>query len=216
MTGVQTCALPICDDAANYALTQPAGITVDITPVALTVTAADKSKTYDGTTFTAFSSTITGFVNSETESVITGSVTYTGSATTAVNAGSSTHIAAMEVAKKLKAIAAEMLRPYVRPDVVETIRNHQHFQGRHYYQHFGMPTEIGAGLQPDLVPAQRRVDALAQLHHGPASPVVDERVVVEGGEGSDGATRFEGRHGSGSSPARVDPALEHHHQHRTV
>ena len=35
------------------------------------------------------------------------------------------------------AIAAEMLKPYVRPDVFHTIKNHQDFQGRHYYQHFG-------------------------------------------------------------------------------
>jgi predicted HD phosphohydrolase len=35
------------------------------------------------------------------------------------------------------AIAAEMLRPYVRPAVYEMIRVHQDFQGRHYYHHFG-------------------------------------------------------------------------------
>jgi predicted HD phosphohydrolase len=35
------------------------------------------------------------------------------------------------------AIAAEMLQPYVRPDVYEMIRVHQDFQGRHYYEHFG-------------------------------------------------------------------------------
>jgi predicted HD phosphohydrolase len=35
------------------------------------------------------------------------------------------------------AIAAEMIRPYVRPEVVEMIRTHQDFQGRHYYAHFG-------------------------------------------------------------------------------
>ena len=40
------------------------------------------------------------------------------------------------------AIAAEMLKPYVRPDVYNTIRNHQDFQGRHYYNHFGMPTDL--------------------------------------------------------------------------
>lgn len=39
-------------------------------------------------------------------------------------------------------IAAEMLRPYVRPDVYRTIFHHQDFQGRHYYQHFGMPTDL--------------------------------------------------------------------------
>lgn len=40
------------------------------------------------------------------------------------------------------AIAAEMLRPYVRPDVYHSIRHHQDFQGRHYYGHFGMPTDL--------------------------------------------------------------------------
>jgi len=35
------------------------------------------------------------------------------------------------------AIAAEMLRPYVRDEVYETIRVHQDFQGKHYYHHFG-------------------------------------------------------------------------------
>jgi predicted HD phosphohydrolase len=40
------------------------------------------------------------------------------------------------------AIAAEILKPYVRPDVYHTIRNHQDFQGRHYYSYFGMPTDL--------------------------------------------------------------------------
>jgi predicted HD phosphohydrolase len=35
------------------------------------------------------------------------------------------------------AIAAEMLRPYVRPEVHDMVRTHQDFQGRHYYHHFG-------------------------------------------------------------------------------
>ncbi|MCX6522251.1 MAG: HD domain-containing protein [Actinobacteria bacterium] len=40
------------------------------------------------------------------------------------------------------AIAAEMLKPYVRPDVFHMIKNHQDFQGRHYYGHFGMRTDL--------------------------------------------------------------------------
>lgn len=36
------------------------------------------------------------------------------------------------------AIAAEILKPYVRPDVYNMIRVHQDFQGRHYYEHLGM------------------------------------------------------------------------------
>ena len=33
--------------------------------------------------------------------------------------------------------AAEIIRPYVRPEVYDMIRVHQDFQGRHYYAHFG-------------------------------------------------------------------------------
>jgi predicted HD phosphohydrolase len=35
------------------------------------------------------------------------------------------------------AIAAEMIRPFVRDEVYHMIRTHQDFQGRHYYAHFG-------------------------------------------------------------------------------
>lgn len=35
------------------------------------------------------------------------------------------------------AIAAEILKPYVREEVYQAIRVHQDFQGRHYYHHFG-------------------------------------------------------------------------------
>ncbi|HEX2849274.1 MAG TPA: HD domain-containing protein [Acidimicrobiales bacterium] len=35
------------------------------------------------------------------------------------------------------AIAAEILKPYVRPEVYDMIRVHQDFQGKHYYHHFG-------------------------------------------------------------------------------
>ena len=39
------------------------------------------------------------------------------------------------------AIAAEILRPYVRDDVYQAIRVHQDFQGKHYYHHFGGDTD---------------------------------------------------------------------------
>lgn len=51
----------------------------------LVVTADNKSKTYDGQAFTNFTSKITGYINNETESVITGSVTYSGEATSATD-----------------------------------------------------------------------------------------------------------------------------------
>ena len=35
------------------------------------------------------------------------------------------------------AIAAEILKPYLRDEVYSMILAHQDFQGRHYYQHFG-------------------------------------------------------------------------------
>ncbi len=35
------------------------------------------------------------------------------------------------------AIAAAILKPYVRPEVVQAISAHQDFQGAHYYHHFG-------------------------------------------------------------------------------
>lgn len=39
-------------------------------------------------------------------------------------------------------IAAEILRPYVRPDVAAVIAAHQDFQGRHYYHHFGGDPDV--------------------------------------------------------------------------
>ena len=35
-------------------------------------------------------------------------------------------------------IAAEIMRPYVRPDVAWMLLVHQDFQGKHYYAHFGV------------------------------------------------------------------------------
>ena len=35
------------------------------------------------------------------------------------------------------AIAAEMLKPYVREDVYHMVKHHQDFQGKHYFHHFG-------------------------------------------------------------------------------
>lgn len=71
---------------SNYSLTF-AGASLAITPAELIVRADDKQKVYDGTPFTAFTSTITGFVNGDTGAVVSGAVSYQGSATTAVNPG---------------------------------------------------------------------------------------------------------------------------------
>jgi predicted HD phosphohydrolase len=39
-------------------------------------------------------------------------------------------------------IAAEILRPYVRPEITAVIAAHQDFQGRHYYHHFEMDPDM--------------------------------------------------------------------------
>jgi hypothetical protein len=39
-------------------------------------------------------------------------------------------------------ISAEIIRPYVRDDVYQAIKNHQDFQGKHYYHHFGVATNL--------------------------------------------------------------------------
>jgi predicted HD phosphohydrolase len=50
------------------------------------------------------------------------------------------------------AIAAEILKPYVRPDVYDMIRAHQDFQGRHYYGHFGKDPDAREQHRASLSP----------------------------------------------------------------
>jgi catabolite regulation protein CreA len=71
---------------SNYSL-DFVGATLTITRAPLTVKADDKQKVYDGAAFTAFSSTMTGFVNGDTAAVVVGTVAYQPPATTAVNPG---------------------------------------------------------------------------------------------------------------------------------
>jgi hypothetical protein len=66
--------------ATNYDFTPFVNGTLTITKAHVTVTGDNKSKTYNGSPFTAFTVTITGFVNGETVAVVSGSATYTGSA----------------------------------------------------------------------------------------------------------------------------------------
>ncbi|WP_218187060.1 MBG domain-containing protein [Pseudomonas sp. 21C1] len=74
--------------SGNYAISYTAGaLTID--KAALTVTAADASKTYDGLAFTGGNGvSYSGFVNGENADVLGGTLTYGGSAQGAVNAGS--------------------------------------------------------------------------------------------------------------------------------
>src|SRR5207244_706896 len=75
-----------CGGDSNSSAADSAPATITINKAHLTVTADNKTKTYDGQVFSPFTSTITGFVNGETSSVVNGTVTYSGTATTATNA----------------------------------------------------------------------------------------------------------------------------------
>jgi hypothetical protein len=75
--------------APNYTFTPKSG-TLTILPAPLTVRADDKSKVFDGSPFTAFTRTISGFVNGENSSLVIGTVTYSGTAVTATTVGTYT------------------------------------------------------------------------------------------------------------------------------
>ena len=72
--------------AINYTISFVNG-QLTINKVALTATAANKSKVYNGLVFTQFTVTYSGFVNNETAGVLTGNVSFSGTATTAINTG---------------------------------------------------------------------------------------------------------------------------------
>ena len=75
---------------ANYNVTPNPVANGVINKIPLTVTADPQSKSYDGLKFTAYTSTITGFVNNETSAVVSGAAAYTGAATSATAAGTYT------------------------------------------------------------------------------------------------------------------------------
>lgn len=75
--------------AGNYTVNTSHTTKADITRAPLTVTADNKSKTYDTQPFTGFTASYSGFVNSETASVLGGTLAFSGPATTAVNAAPS-------------------------------------------------------------------------------------------------------------------------------
>jgi predicted HD phosphohydrolase len=70
------------------------------------------------------------------------------------------------------AIAAEMLRPYVRDEVYRTVKHHQDFQGRHYYQHFGMSTNLRDQYrdEPWFALCEQFTDDWDQAAFDPAGP----------------------------------------------
>src|SRR5207247_2051260 len=76
-------------DTTNYGNASK-DVKINVGKAHLTVTADEKSKTYDGSAFSPFTAKLTGFVNGDTSSVVTGSPGFTGNALTAVNAGTYT------------------------------------------------------------------------------------------------------------------------------
>ena len=81
--------------ATNYNTPNLVEGILTINKATLTVTPDAKAKTYDGLVFTGFTSTISGYVNSETNSVITGTATYSGAATSAIATGTYASITAV-------------------------------------------------------------------------------------------------------------------------
>src|SRR5207253_2190038 len=78
-------------DASNYSLTQPAGLTANITGAALTITANNQSKTYGSTVTTGAGSTqftSTGLQNGEAIGSVTIAIANSGALATATVANS--------------------------------------------------------------------------------------------------------------------------------
>lgn len=76
--------------SSNYTISYEPG-TLTITPVPLVVTAADTSKAYNGSVFSAFTVTYSGFVGGDDAGDLGGALTFSGPATTAVNVGTYTN-----------------------------------------------------------------------------------------------------------------------------
>ena len=74
-------------DAGNYTVMQPQGLSATIAAAPLTITANNQTKVYDGSAFSGFTASYQGFVNGEDQSVLSGTLTFSGSATTATDAG---------------------------------------------------------------------------------------------------------------------------------
>jgi predicted HD phosphohydrolase len=69
-------------------------------------------------------------------------------------------------------IAAEILRPYVRPEVTAAIAAHQDFQGRHYYHHFSLDPDMRSRYreEPWYELAERFADEWDQVSFDPDYP----------------------------------------------
>jgi hypothetical protein len=77
--------------AGNYSITQPVGLSANITPAPLTIAANNASKTYDGAAYSGGNGvSYNGLVGGETAAVLSGTLAYNGSSQGAKDAGSYT------------------------------------------------------------------------------------------------------------------------------
>ena len=92
-TGSYAYTLGSLSAGANYTLSASATPTFSITTQALTITAVNESKCYDGAVYSGGNSVnYSGFVNGDNSTVLGGTLVFTGTAIDAVNAGSYTII----------------------------------------------------------------------------------------------------------------------------
>lgn len=71
-------------------------------------------------------------------------------------------------------IAAEILKPYVSEPAYHVLRTHQDFQGRHYYEHFGMSPGLREQYrhEPWFALAEQFTDEWDQAAFDPDYPVL--------------------------------------------
>jgi hypothetical protein len=72
---------------ASYDAAPQVSQALKVNTATLSVTAENKSKEYDGTVYSPFTVTYSGFVNGEDEADLSGTLTFSGTATTATDAG---------------------------------------------------------------------------------------------------------------------------------
>jgi len=67
-------------------------------------------------------------------------------------------------------ISAAILRKYVPPDIYQIVLTHQDFQGRHYYEYFGQPSNLRDRYsgEPWFATAERFTDEWDQTSFDPA------------------------------------------------
>ncbi len=120
----------------------------------LTVTADAKVMTYDGQVFTGFTATVSGFVNNETDNVVSGVADFTGSAVAAIDASTTPYT----------------ITPTPAYAGGGQLRLHQ-LRERHADDQSGGPVRHGPGQQQDLwADGQRQRDGQRRSdrrrHHG--------------------------------------------------